>query len=173
HTTGLKDLFIAVNVSGVQITRGDLDQVVEKVLHTTGLNPAQLCLEVTETSVVSAIDRAQKVLKKIQQYGVKIALDDFGTGYSSLSYLRKLPIDHLKIDRNFVADISEDKEDETIISAIIAMGKNLNIDIVAEGIETANQLKFLQLLHCEMGQGYLFSKPIPAADFERFARENS
>lgn len=172
HNNGLSDLFIAVNVSGVQITRGDLDDVVAKIIRASGIDAQRLCLEVTETSVVSAIDRAQKVLKAIRRLGVKIALDDFGTGYSSLSYLRKLPIDHLKIDRSFIADISEDKEDETIISAIIAMSKNLDIEIVAEGIETSEQLRFLRQRSCDMGQGYLFSKPIPAKDFERVARAN-
>ena len=171
NETGLQNLTISVNVSGVQITRGDLNTIVEDVLSSTGINPNLLSLEVTETSVVSAIERANKVLTAIRHSGVKIALDDFGTGYSSLSYLRKLPIDHLKIDRSFIADISEDKEDETIISAIIAMGKNLEIEIIAEGIETSDQLNFLRQRHCEMGQGYLFSKPLPAKEFERFARK--
>ena len=168
---GLTDMTLSVNVSGVQITRGNLDQIVAKIIHQTKIKPGQLCLEVTETSLVSAIDRAQQVLSAIQKTGVKIALDDFGTGYSSLSYLRKLPIDHLKIDRSFIADITEDEEDETIVAAIIAMGKNLNIQIIAEGIETSEQLQFLYDRHCEMGQGYLFSKALPADEFENFTQK--
>ena len=171
---GLCEMFIAVNISGIQITRGDLDQVVCSILRETGLPPELLCLEVTETSVVSAIERAQHVLEGIQAHGVKIALDDFGTGYSSLSYLQRLPIDHLKIDRSFIADITEDVEDETIIAAIIAMGQNLGIEIVAEGIETPEQLAFLSHNGCEMGQGYLFSKPLPPAEFiQRFGSQNA
>ena len=173
HTQGFRDLTISVNVSGIQITRSELDNVVQHVIKQTNINPKQLCLEVTETSVVSAIDRAQKTLTKIRESGVKIALDDFGTGYSSLSYLRRLPIDHLKIDRSFISEISDDKNTkQTLISAIIAMGKNLDIDVVAEGIETSEQLSFVRERGCEMGQGYLFSKPVPAKDFERIVSQN-
>jgi diguanylate cyclase (GGDEF)-like protein len=173
HASGLSNLFIAVNVSGVQIIRGDVDKVVQSALRATGLNARQLCIEVTETSVVGTIDRANKVLETLRQLDVRLALDDFGTGYSSLNYLRKLPVDRIKVDRSFVSDIGQNREAETIIAAIIAMGHNLSKEIVAEGIETGDQLQFLLDRHCEMGQGYLFSKPIPNAEFEHYARTSN
>lgn len=164
---GLPPVFVAVNISAVQVRKVELDVVVADILSETGLDPRWLDLEITETSLLTAEARAARLLAKLRELGLRLSLDDFGTGYSSLSYLRRFPIDTLKIDRSFVRDIADDRGDEAIASAIIAMGRRLELTVVAEGIETDRQLATLRAHGCRLGQGYLFSRPIPAEEFRR------
>lgn len=119
------------------------------------------------------VDETVDILNRIKAMGVRLALDDFGTGYSSLSYLRRFPIDVLKIDQSFVHGLKVNSQDEQLISAIIGMGKSLDLNIIAEGVETVEQLKFLQTQLCEEGQGYLFSKAVPSKDFARLLQAGS
>jgi EAL domain-containing protein (putative c-di-GMP-specific phosphodiesterase class I) len=135
---------------------------VEKVLEETGLDPRALDLEITESCALAKVERAIRVLQEIKRLGVGISLDDFGTGYSSLSYLRRLPIDVVKIDQSFVRDLTVDPEGAAIIHAVIAMAHSLNLRVVAEGVETEEQLAFLTTHNCDLMQGFLFSEPLPA-----------
>lgn len=159
---------IAVNVSAVEFNASDFFEGVRTILHDTGLNPKRLELELTESVLMRDTERATAVLHDLKELGVQIAIDDFGTGYSSLSYLRRLPINTLKIDQSFVQDIHCDAG-EAIISAIIAMGASLKLRVVAEGIETSQQLACLDALRCPEGQGFLFSRPVTADEFARVA----
>jgi EAL domain-containing protein (putative c-di-GMP-specific phosphodiesterase class I) len=134
-------------------------------------DPRWLDLEITETSLLTGEARAARLLGKLRELGLKISLDDFGTGYSSLSYLRRFPIDTLKIDRSFVRDIAEDPDDEAIASTIVAMGRRLKLSVIAEGIETEAQLNLLGSHGCGLGQGYLFSPPVPAVQFRKLLEE--
>ena len=163
---GLGRLRIAVNVSPRQFQqRNFLDQVVQ-VLDETRLDPTCLELELTETSIMENAESAVKLLTEIRKLGVKIAIDDFGTGYSSLSYLKRLPIDTVKLDRSFVTGATTDPDDAALVMAIITLAHNLRLTVIAEGVETTEQLSFLRLLRCDEAQGYLFGKPVPAEAFE-------
>lgn len=153
---------IAVNLSGRQIQQKDLHQMVSRVLDETGCPASSLELEITEGFIMQHPEQAIAVLARIRQLGVELSVDDFGTGHSSLTYLKRLPINRLKVDRSFVADIFTDPEDEAITKAIIALGHGLNLQITAEGIETEEQRKFLYDLGCNEGQGFLISRPLPA-----------
>lgn len=168
---GMSPLFLAINVSAVQVTRARLDQVMTTLLAETGVDPNLLHLELTETSIVAAGDEAVAVLSRLRAMGLHLALDDFGTGYSSLRYARDLPIDALKIDRSFVQDIAVDDSDEAIVTAILAMAESLGLRVIAEGIETRHQLEFLRQRGCQLGQGYLFSRPVAAALVPTLARQ--
>ncbi len=161
---------MAVNISGVQIQRDDMVALTEAVLHEYGLAASQLQLEITESVLMQYPQRATDVLEGLRDRGICLAVDDFGTGYSSLSYLKKFPIHTLKIDRSFVQDIPHDSNDTAITRAIIALGKSLQLRIVAEGVETAEQGQFLQAEGCDYGQGYFYSRPVPAAEFERLLK---
>jgi EAL domain-containing protein (putative c-di-GMP-specific phosphodiesterase class I) len=160
---------IAVNVSAVELHGKDFLASVQAVLTDTGLDPRYLQLELTETGLMQDTDLTTSVLDALKALGVGLAVDDFGTGYSSLSYLRRFPIDTLKIDQSFVRDISSaaavDADENAIVSAIIAMGKSLKQRVIAEGIETPQQLAFLQTHGCAEGQGYYFSRPVTADAF--------
>lgn len=153
---------IAVNLSGRQIQQKDLHQTVARVLDETGCPAASLELEITEGFIMQHPEQAIAVLTQIRQLGVELSVDDFGTGHSSLNYLKRLPINRLKVDRSFIADIFTDPEDEAITKAIIALGHGLNLQITAEGIETEEQRGFLYDLGCNEGQGFLISRPLPA-----------
>jgi diguanylate cyclase (GGDEF)-like protein len=153
-------LRMSVNVSPLQFVRGDFLQVVQRALAGAGLPSRLLELEITESVLVAP--GATEVLKDLRELGVGIAIDDFGAGYSSLSYLRTFHADRLKIDMSFVRGISLNREDEAIITAILAMGRSLGLSVVAEGVETATQLSFLVDLGCDFVQGYYFAKPMPA-----------
>ncbi|MDD5249309.1 MAG: EAL domain-containing protein [Rhodocyclaceae bacterium] len=155
---------IAVNISAQEFHNKDFLAGVRAILNDTGLDPRHLELEVTESGLMQDTEPTMGLLHALNDLGVQIAVDDFGTGYSSLSYLRRFPIDTLKIDQSFVKDM-DGNADEAIISAIIAMGKSLNLRVVAEGIETPQQLAFLKTQHCAEGQGYIFSQPVAAKDF--------
>ncbi len=157
---------IAVNVSGLQIQRGRFASIVKDALDATGLDGRHLELEITENMIMKNTDKAISVLNELKEMGVQISIDDFGTGYSSMSYLKQLPIDKLKIDQSFVRDIEIDENDKAITRAVKALAKSLQLSVVAEGIETVEQEMFLKDLGCEEGQGYLYSKPVTAAEFE-------
>lgn len=151
---------ISVNLSAKQLMHPSLVGQVKKVLNKTGLNPRSLKLEVTETMVMKHSDTALNVLSELDKLGVRLSTDDFGTGYSSLSYLHRYPFERIKIDRSFVSKMDADLKSEAIIRSILMLGGNLEIEVVAEGIETENQLWQLRSLGCKLGQGYLFSKPV-------------
>ncbi len=156
-------LEISVNLSARQIEDPNLVQMVERSLSCAGVDSSCLILEVTESTLMADTQHAARVLRELQLMGVRIAVDDFGTGHSSLGYLKQLPVDCLKIDRSFVAGLGVDPEDKTIIEAVVAMGHALGLSVVAEGIETVDQLRHLELLGCDIGQGFLIAKPNPAS----------
>ena len=168
---GLPALSIAVNVSAMEFRDSGFVEHVRTILSDTGLKARYLELELTEGVLMEDAESAASVLRELKKMGVQLAVDDFGTGYSSLSYLRQFPIDVLKIDRSFVQQISADPEDSTIVSAIINMGKSLKHLVVAEGIETQQQRAYLQTQHCAEGQGYLFSRPMAAAQFAQLLQK--
>ncbi|HEY0174233.1 MAG TPA: EAL domain-containing protein, partial [Pyrinomonadaceae bacterium] len=143
------------------------------VLRRTGLNPRQLKLEITEGAVMDNIDAATEMLRQLRDLGVQLAIDDFGTGYSSLSYLHRFPIDTLKIDRSFVTRMANNTENIEIVRTIVMLAQVLGMDVVAEGVETKEQLKILRDLHCEYGQGYYFSRPASASDSEKIIVETN
>jgi EAL domain-containing protein (putative c-di-GMP-specific phosphodiesterase class I) len=164
HDLGHIDLHVAVNLSARQFRRRDLAQSIADTLAATGLQPSCLELEVTESSVMENPEVAVRTLHALKEMGVHLSIDDFGTGYSSLSQLKRLPIDALKIDQSFVRDIPGDEDDAAIASAIIAMGHRLRLTLIAEGVETKEQLAFLRERGCQRGQGFLFSRPVPALE---------
>jgi EAL domain-containing protein (putative c-di-GMP-specific phosphodiesterase class I) len=132
-----------------------------RIIHASGLDPSSLELEITESVVMSDGECAVEVLEQLKSIGVRIAIDDFGTGYSSLGYLKRFPIDTLKVDRSFIRDIPADSGDKKIARAIIAMAHALRLEVVAEGVENAEQLKFLRAQHCDAVQGYFLFRPLP------------
>ena len=162
---GLRHLRMAVNVSAVEFRERGFVENVRQILSDTGLRAHYLVLELTERVLMENAASTALVLEELKTMGVQLAVDDFGTGYSSLSYLRQFPIDVLKIDQSFIQKISSNLDDSTIISAIIGMGRNLHHIVIAEGIETPEQIAYLQSQHCEEGQGYLLSPPIGAVQF--------
>ncbi len=165
---GLPALRIAVNLSPRQFADPGLLGDIDAALDNSGMVAELLELEITESMVMQNVERAMRVLKAIKGLGVMLAIDDFGTGYSSMSLLKKFPIDVLKIDRSFVREISNNSEDQAIDDAIIALGRALDLSIVAEGVETAEQEAFLRAHHCDQIQGYLVSKPLPPEEFAAF-----
>lgn len=159
---------IAVNVSGRQFKQPGFVDMVDRVLAETGLDPRWLELEITENVIMENYGDAIMTLTDLKVRGIHLSIDDFGTGYSSLRYLKHFPISKLKIDRSFVQDISSDSDVDAIVSSIIVLGHNMNLEVIAEGIETEAQLRFLRERDCEQGQGYLFSRPLPPQDVEFF-----
>jgi EAL domain-containing protein (putative c-di-GMP-specific phosphodiesterase class I) len=145
---------------------------IKKLISRYGLDPSWLSLELTESTLVDDINSAVKIMQALRDVGIGIAIDDFGTGFSSLSYLQRLPIDTLKIDRSFVRRIPENRDDMKLIRSIISIGKELDLIVVAEGVETEQQLQFLQAVQCDQIQGYIYSKPLPAADFLEYVRNH-
>jgi diguanylate cyclase (GGDEF)-like protein/PAS domain S-box-containing protein len=162
---GLPVVPVAVNISAVEFRQKGFLRGVATILEETGLEARYLELELTESMLMQDAECSTSVLEGLKAMGVQLAIDDFGTGYSSLSYLKRFPIDTLKIDRSFVRDIATDADDATIVSAVIGMGRNLNQRVIAEGVETREQLAFLRTRQCHEGQGFLFSHPLSAADF--------
>ena len=169
---GLPPMPVAVNISAVEFQSKDFLEGVRAILRETRLNPHYLELELTESVLMQNADATAPALIALKALGVRLAIDDFGTGYSSLSYLRQFPIDTLKIDQSFVREITAGSLDDTIVCAVISMGKTLNQRIVAEGIETEEQLAFLQRQHCGEGQGYHFSRPVSAEEFVTLLKNN-
>ena len=159
---GFAPIPIAVNISARQFHDRDLSQTVIRILEETGFSPKYLELELTESSIMQNEEFAASMLNQLKSMGVNISIDDFGTGFSSLASLKRLPIDALKIDQSFVREATIDPDDAALVMAIITLGHNLRLKVVAEGVETDDQLRFLQLLRCDEIQGYFFSKPVPA-----------
>ncbi len=155
---------LAVNLSVRELERGDLVDEVRDILERTGITPERLELEVTESMIMRNAEDAIKTLVALRELGVTLAVDDFGTGYSSLAYLKRLPLHRLKIDRSFVEKLSQDANDDAIVRAILALGRSLGLETLAEGVETQEQCNFLLREGCFEGQGYLFGRPMPAAD---------
>jgi EAL domain-containing protein (putative c-di-GMP-specific phosphodiesterase class I) len=151
-----------VNVSARQLDTDDLIEQVRRSLEQRGLDPARLTLEATETALMRDAEATARRLRSLKRLGVRIAIDDFGTGYSSLAYLRQFPADVLKIDRSFVAAMATSKESAALVHTLIELGESLEVETLAEGIEGHTQLQALQREHCDLGQGFLFSRPLDA-----------
>ncbi|WDT76309.1 MAG: EAL domain-containing protein [Candidatus Manganitrophus sp.] len=162
---------MGVNLSARQLQRQNLIGTIAHVLNETGLDPNYLELELTESLIMKSNESTMTELRELHLGGIEISIDDFGTGYSSLSYLKRLPIDTLKIDKSFVQDVTTDPDDAAIVAAIITMAHTLKLKVVAEAVETVEQLEFLRGLKCDQMQGYLFSKPLPAEEITRLLVE--
>lgn len=165
---GFAPIKVSINVSPLQLEQGDFVVVVKNALSKSGLDPKYLQLEITENVSMKFIDENIKILEELRTLGVNIAMDDFGTGYSSLNYLMKLPIDSLKIDKSFIDNINESSNKELIMDTIIKLAHNLNLEVIAEGVETSDQLNILKKMSCNKIQGYFYSKPLPKNDLEEF-----
>jgi EAL domain-containing protein (putative c-di-GMP-specific phosphodiesterase class I) len=159
-----RPLFIAVNVSATQLARPGFAERLRRLLQDTGMDPALVELEVTERVIVEGMGEARATLDQVAALGVGIAIDDFGTGYSGLAYLKRFPIDTVKVDQSFVHDLTVDPDDAAIVTAIVAMAKSLGIDVVAEGVETEQQLQYLRDLGCNRAQGYFLARPMSARE---------
>lgn len=162
---GMPAITIAVNISALEFRHQHFFECVREILQETGLEPSLLQLELTESVLMRNVESSTTILQALKEMGLQIAVDDFGTGYSSLNYLSQFPIDVLKIDQSFVRDISSNKSNGVIVSAVISMGSSLNQKVIAEGIETQEQLAFLNAHQCNEGQGYFFGWPTPPHDF--------
>jgi EAL domain-containing protein (putative c-di-GMP-specific phosphodiesterase class I) len=162
---GLLPICIAVNLSAREFENPGLVDSVARTLERTGLAPEFLELEITESAAMGDIDKSVARLNEMTAMGIHISIDDFGTGYSSLSYLKSLPIQRLKIDQSFVRDITVDPDDRTIIQAVTALAHSMKMKVVAEGVETGEQLAFLRSEHCDEAQGYYFHEPLPPDKF--------
>ncbi|WP_439877927.1 putative bifunctional diguanylate cyclase/phosphodiesterase [Pseudomonas prosekii] len=171
HDQGFADLRMAVNLSTVQLHHAELPRVVNNLLQIYRLPPRSLELEVTETGLMEDISTAAQHLLSLRRSGALIAIDDFGTGYSSLSYLKSLPLDKIKIDKSFVQDLLDDDDDATIVRAIIQLGKSLGMQVIAEGVETAEQEAYIISEGCHEGQGYHYSKPLPARELSAYLKQ--
>ena len=163
-------LTISVNLSGRQLLQPHLPEQVGEILTDTGLDPQFLRLEITE-SVLGDYDEAVTILKKLKDLGVDACIDDFGTGHSSLSRLHRFPIDRLKIDQSFVSQVEHDQESAEIIRTIMSLAQSLQMDVIAEGVETQGQRQLLQTLNCQYAQGFLFSRPLPSGEVEQLLRQ--
>ncbi len=168
---GFSELRIAVNLSTRQFQHRELSELVGNVLKETNLDPKYLDLEITETITMQDVEKSIVIMNQLSDLGVEFSVDDFGTGYSSLSYLKRFPLNTLKIDRSFVKGLSEDHDAEAITTAIIAMAHNLHLKVIAEGVESKEQLKFLRANRCDAMQGFYFSRPLPPKDFVALLEE--
>ena len=167
HEAGHKSLTMAVNLSARQFEHQAVADLVARKLRVSGLDPHSLELELTESLALQDPDAIRSTLGDLRNIGVQCSIDDFGTGYSGLSYLTRLPLDRLKIDKSFVHKIARGDDDARIVAAVIALAHNLRLGVTAEGVETTEQLNFLCEHGCDEMQGYLFSRPVPALEFER------
>jgi EAL domain-containing protein (putative c-di-GMP-specific phosphodiesterase class I) len=165
---GREHIEIAVNVSVRQFRQPDFVTQVEDVLARTGADPRRLKLELTESLMLNDLEEVVAKMAALRSRGIRFSLDDFGTGYSSLAYLRRLPLDQLKIDKAFVHDVQVNPNDAVIARSIVALARNLGLNVIAEGVETPEQHQFLVRQGCPAYQGYLFSAPLPIDEFERF-----
>jgi EAL domain-containing protein (putative c-di-GMP-specific phosphodiesterase class I) len=163
-----RDLSVSVNLSPVQFRQGDLIAMIQSILVETGLSGRRLELEITESALIDDPDSALAILRRIKALGVRIAMDDFGTGYSSLSYLQSFPFDKIKIDRSFVASLEGNPQAGAIVRAVIGLAHGLHLRVIAEGVETKDQLAFLRREDCDEMQGYLIGRP---QTIETYARE--
>jgi EAL domain-containing protein (putative c-di-GMP-specific phosphodiesterase class I) len=165
---GLPAVVVAVNLSAIQFRQKNLVDIVLSALQDSALPPEYLELELTEGIVMQDVDNTIDCLHNLKQLGIKLSIDDFGTGYSSLSYLKRFPINKLKIDKSFIHDIANDADDEKIVRAVIGLAQAMNLTVIAEGVETQEQLSFLRSHQCDEMQGYLCSKPLPADEMAKF-----
>jgi diguanylate cyclase (GGDEF)-like protein/PAS domain S-box-containing protein len=161
---------MAINVSGIEFQDTNFPRGMFEIIDASGLDPSMLEVELTETVLMKRAESAVSILHSLRDKGIKVAVDDFGTGYSSLSYLRRFPIDVLKIDQSFVRQINDDGDDSAIVTAVIGMARSLKLRVVAEGVETLEELSFLRAQQCDEVQGYYFSRPVPPADVETILR---
>jgi diguanylate cyclase (GGDEF)-like protein len=168
--SGLPPLRVAVNLSPSQFRQGNIVEMIRDALDQAGLEPRFLEVELTESTVMSDPEESIAILEKLSTMGVLVSVDDFGTGYSSMSYLRRFPIDKLKIDRSFISEVMSRPDDASIVRAIVSLAHSLRLKVVAEGVESAEQLEFLKTLGCDQYQGYHFSPALPASQFEALVR---
>ena len=171
HNTLTRDLIISANVSSRQFHQDDFAIQVQALVQRYAINPKRLELELTESLLLENTEKVVAVMNALKAIGVRLSLDDFGTGYSSLQYLKRLPLDQLKIDQSFVSGLAADERDKEIVRTIIAMAESLNLDVIAEGVETEEQQKILSDKGCPYYQGYLFSKPVPIDQFEALLKQ--
>jgi EAL domain-containing protein (putative c-di-GMP-specific phosphodiesterase class I) len=164
HSQGLEVPHLAINISPVQFNHFNFVDSVISALESTGVNPTGVMLEITESLIIKDINDVIKKMQLLKQRGIRFSIDDFGTGYSSLAYLQRMPIDQLKIDRSFVQHITHNENDAAIVNAIIAMADSLKLVIIAEGVETPDQVDYLVSCGCNAFQGYWFSRPLPGAE---------
>jgi len=168
HRAGLPLIRMAVNISPRQFRRVDIPDLVGRILDETDHPAENLELEITESMIMDDVDRAIDIMEKLATMGVHVAIDDFGTGYSSLNSLKSFPVQRLKVDRSFVKDVTTDSNDAAIATAVVALAKSMHLEVVAEGIETREQLEFFLELGCDFCQGYLFCKPLEPAAARRY-----
>jgi EAL domain-containing protein (putative c-di-GMP-specific phosphodiesterase class I) len=168
---GWPDLTMAVNLSALQFRRSGLTEMVAGALERSGLPPHLLELELTESILLQDAENNLETVRQLKALGVRLSIDDFGTGYSSLSYLKRFAVDKLKIDRSFVRDIGTDPDDAAIVRAVIQLARSLRLGIIAEGVETQEQLAFLREEGCQEAQGFLFSRPLAPTALKVFLRE--
>ena len=166
-------LSVAVNLSMRNLLDLEFPDQVEQLLAEWGVNPQLLEFEITESTMLADPVRTKHILDKLSAMGIRLAIDDFGTGYSSLAYLKRLPVDEIKIDRSFVMHMSEDEDNATIVRSTIDLGQNLGLQVVAEGVETAEVWEKLTSLGCNVAQGYYLSRPVPADDLRDWLRERA
>jgi EAL domain-containing protein (putative c-di-GMP-specific phosphodiesterase class I) len=170
---GLCALRVSVNISPIQLRRADFVSTVAQIIEETGLDPSGLELEITESMLVSRTESMVGRLKDLRALGVMLSVDDFGTGYSNLAYLKSFPLDRLKIDQSFIRDLPYDQQAGSIVRAIVAMGHSLGLELIAEGVETAEQAKFLNDIGCERSQGYFYSVPLDSMGLEVWLDKNA
>ena len=168
---GLGPIRVAVNVSGKQFLQKDLAVTIEAAIRKHRIEPSLLEIEITESSLMSNADQTIAILRDLKALGIRISIDDFGTGYSSLAYLKRFPIDKLKIDIAFIRDVTTNEDDAAITAAIINMAHSLKLKVIAEGVETSEQLEFLRAHGCDEIQGYYFSRPLPAPELKKLRLE--
>lgn len=171
--SGHTSFYLSVNISGTQFRHDTLLEIIAESLSGSGFNQENLELEITESAIMENASSTLAVLYKLKQMGINLSMDDFGTGYCSFSYLKSFPLDIIKIDRSFITDINKTEEDAAIVKAIISMSHNLKLTVIAEGVETEEQLSLLREMGCDEMQGYLLSKPLPADEIEAFLLKNS
>lgn len=169
---GYKDLQMAVNLSARQFINSDIVSLVDEIISETKINPNNLELEITETVALDNIDYAIDTISKLKDIGVKFSLDDFGTGYSSMNYLKKLPVNNLKIDKSFLDTVMENKNDQKIVSTIISLAQTMDLVVIAEGVESKAQAKFLKYSNCDKAQGFLYSKPVSKEEADTLLNNN-
>ncbi len=160
--------FVSVNLSAAQLKHPGFVPEVARVIEETGVDPGALILEITESMLMEDAERSVETLCELKALGVRIAVDDFGTGYSSLAYLKRFPVDYLKVDRAFVDGLGREEGDTAIVRAVMGLARALGLEVVAEGIETVEQLDLLRDLGCDYGQGYYFARPLPSAEAGEF-----
>jgi EAL domain-containing protein (putative c-di-GMP-specific phosphodiesterase class I) len=165
---GMGQISVAVNVSSMQISRPDFAQVIQECLHRHGISPWSIELELTESMLIGGGEESQRQMQQLRAIGIRFSIDDFGTGYSSLSYLHRLQIDCIKLDRSFVQSIDTDPAARRLVQAMIGVAEGLGLNVIAEGVETEAQRAVLVAAGCPMMQGYLFSRPQPACDLEKY-----